>query len=178
MEYDFYEIGQRITDIRKEKGMTQSELIKQLKDECGFSIGRNKLSEIETNNGKKKPAFSFEFLYNFAKLCDCDIGHLLGEYDEKKQEVHQICEYTGLNEYNVKFLNECKYQELMLTLNSILENRNFLAMLERIIEYRNINEKNNPDEAYLGDLDKIRRQKICEIWQLIEDITKDGANNG
>lgn len=177
MEYNFYEIGQRISDIRKEKEMTQSKLIKQLKDDYDFSIGRNKLSEIETNNGKK-PAFTFEFLYYFAKLCDCDIGHLLGEYDEKKQEVHQICDYTGLNENNVNFLNKCGYAELKSVLNSVLENRNFWAMLERIIEYKNINETNNPNEAFLCDLDKLKRQKMCEIWQLIEDVVKESTNNG
>lgn len=107
MEYSLYKIGSRIADLRKEKGMSQEKFIEKLNHDYGFAIGRNKLSKIENGGDIVLGVdISFEFLRCVASIFDCDIGYLIGEYQEKKLEVHQICEYTGLSEEVVAELHK------------------------------------------------------------------------
>lgn len=169
-ETDLKSIGERIKKARKKLNMAQDELAKEL------HCKREQISYYESGSREIKTGTLIEL----SKILGVSADYLLGlsNAETKNVEISGICDYTGLNENNVIFLNKCDYTELKSVLNGVLENRNFWATLERIIEYQNINEVNNPNEAFLGDLDKLKRQKMCEIWQLIEEVAKDGVNNG
>ena len=138
MKYNFADIAVRIRDIRKNNGLSQEQLIGELKNKYDFSISRNTLSKIE--NGEKK-FFTFDFLYTFAEMFDCDIGYLLGEYEEKKQEAHQICSATGLSENALyKIRNEktnCRIQQF----NQIIEDRSFWEILNFFCNYGHISKE-------------------------------------
>jgi transcriptional regulator with XRE-family HTH domain len=135
LKYNFADIAVRIRDIRKNSGLSQEQLIGELKNKYDFSISRNTLSKIE--NGEKK-FFTFDFLYTFAEMFDCDIGYLLGEYKEKKQETHQICSATGLSENALyKIQNEktnCRIQQF----NQIIEDKSFWEILNFFCNYGHI----------------------------------------
>lgn len=105
MEYNFVKIGERIIEERKKQKISQEKLIEILKDNFNFHITRNRLSSIENGNQDK---FSFDFLYYFSKVINCDIGYLLGEYNEKTHEKHQLSSITGLNEFSIDFLLKLK----------------------------------------------------------------------
>lgn len=137
MRYDFNKISKRIREMRKSKGMSQEKLIAEMKDIYNLPIARNTLSKIE--NGEES-AYTFDFLYTFSKMFDCDIGYLLGEYDEKKQEVHQLCLATGLSEKGINKLQEFKAENRKTAycdiISTIIENDNceyFLAMIGKRI---------------------------------------------
>ena len=88
MEYKFYEIGERVRNLRKNQGQSQSEFIGMLKDKYNVSISRNRLSSIENGNQKD---FSLEFLLAVCQEYDCNMGFLFGEYQEKTYNNHFIC---------------------------------------------------------------------------------------
>ena len=94
MNYNYIEIGERIARERKRLKMNQDDFIYAL-SLSGVHIGRKRLSKIENGN---KEEFDFHFLISACELFNCDMGYLLGEYDEKIKEVHDICEYTSLSE--------------------------------------------------------------------------------
>ena len=100
MKYKYNEIGDRIRNLRQNNGMTQDALIEEFRN-MGYGISRNTLSKIE--NGVEQ-AFTFDFLRNFCQIFGCDIGFLLGEYKEKKVQIHQISSITGLSETAIENL--------------------------------------------------------------------------
>lgn len=197
MEYSFNKIGSRIKKLRKSKKLSQEDLIFALKDDYNFSISRNTLSKIENEWDNFEPEFSFKFLYYFSNMFECDIGYLLGEYDEKTKETHEICEYTGLSEGAANVLHTRKNKQVFDILNSILESINFWSLLDRLDEYRNMAESAFRDEEWLseGDFNRfndiaitpqakeaqfklLQIQQLLNIQRLVNLIKKDGAKNG
>ena len=81
MKYNYLEIGNRISTVRKKKGFTQDELLEKLKGK-NCSIGRNTLSDLE--NGKiSQEKISMFVLMNIAETLDTSILYLLGETTHK-----------------------------------------------------------------------------------------------
>ena len=108
MEYKFQEIAERIRELRKSKNLSQDGLI-DLLSEHGLKIGRNTISSIE--NGVES-AYTFAFLKTISKVFNCDIGYILGEYEEKTQEVHQMCLATGLSEKAIEKIQKISKKNL------------------------------------------------------------------
>ena len=129
MKYNFTNIGNRIRDLRKSKKYSQDAFIEKL-SEHGLKISRNTLSSIE--NGVES-AYTFAFLKTISEIYNCDIGYILGEYEEKTQEIHQICANTGLSEKatNVimQYHKENDFSWEMDLFNSMVENQNFLLFM-------------------------------------------------
>ena len=95
LRYNYKKIGERIKQIRKEHKLSHKDCLEKLQ----ISMNRRRLSEIEKGNDMY---FSFDFLLKFSEYFNCDIGYILCEYDEKRQETHQICSVTGLSEKAVE----------------------------------------------------------------------------
>lgn len=148
MRYDFNEISKRIREMRKSKGMSQEKLIAEMKDVYNLPLARNTLSKIE--NGEES-AYTFDFLYTFSKMFDCDIGYLLGEYNEKKQEIHQLCLATGLSEKAINKLltlnSENNLNWGMDLINLFIESENFGVLLFYLLQYATY-ENQNIDYSY------------------------------
>ena len=104
MEYNFVKIGDRIRQMRKEKFGNQEDFIEAL-GEKGVPIGRNKISAIE--NGEQSQ-FTLPFLLACCNLFNCDMGHLLGEYNCKTRDMQFIHDETGLSEESISLLKSGK----------------------------------------------------------------------
>ena len=128
MEYDFVEIGERIRTMRKKRFSNQDDFISALGDD-GLPIGRNKLSAIE--NGEQSQ-FTLPFLLACCKMFNCDMGHLLGEYDCKTRDIQFIHDETGLSEESISFL---RYEK---KLDFGLDNASVIDMLLYDCRYHNI----------------------------------------
>lgn len=120
MKYDLLKIGERIRAIREKENITQETLAED------FHISRNTLSKIE--NGVEKdgrPLVSFKFLLEFGERFNCDMGYLLGEYEEKTKVNADICKETELSEKAVESLKAFK---------SSIENKQIISFLNMLIE--------------------------------------------
>ena len=87
---------------RGEKSLSQQQLAEMV------GVSRNTISSIE--NGVES-AYTFAFLKTISKVFNCDIGYILGEYEEKTQEVHQMCLATGLSE---KAIEKIQYAAMQI----------------------------------------------------------------
>ena len=106
-KYQFFSIGEKIRELRKRNPDTKSQeaFIDVLKERYDFPISRNTLSRIENGD---ITAFSLDFLLCVSDLFNCDIGYLLGEYNEATAVANKICEITGLSEKAVIRISNMK----------------------------------------------------------------------
>lgn len=142
MEYDFAKIAERIRTRRKSLGVSQNRFIEMLND-IGVRISRNRLSRIE--NDGEQAEYTLDFLLGCCKLFDCDLGYLLGEYDESRESLHYICEHTGLTEkalQNILVLNEYNSRDWGLDLyNDFVGKDDFIDLVCAAIDYTNKDEQ-------------------------------------
>lgn len=115
------EIGKRIGETRKKKGITQVELAEML------HIGRDTLSRWE--NGERY--LHVDDLADISKALDVDIGNLLGLYEERTYPIHEISRQTDLTEEAIaSVLGMTKEQTSVLSV--LLSDKRFLDILNRI----------------------------------------------
>lgn len=93
----------RYTDLRVEKGISQTELAKE------FDCNKQYISLIESGDRD----LSITMLERYADFFNVSTDYLLGRTDIKSTDttMKSVCEYTGLNEDNVKMLNSAKEYE-------------------------------------------------------------------
>ncbi len=96
MDYNLKIMGERIKTQRKELGLSQFELSGML------SCDRGVLGKYE--KGERIPPL--DLLFRMCEKFDCELGYLLGEYDEKTRTNTDICKETGLNETAISLLKK------------------------------------------------------------------------
>ena len=119
-KYDYVIIGTRIRQERERKNMSQDELAEQLEIKSRQTIGK-------WENGESCP--SLDNLVDMCNCFKCDMGYLLGEYNERTRISCEITTETGLSEAAVETL-------LRLKPNNDIENEMFqmLDVLNFIME--------------------------------------------
>lgn len=170
MEYNYYSIGDRIRNLRVQNNMTQDEFKEEL-GKHGLRIGRNTISSIE--NGKES-AFTFDFLKTASKIFCCDIGYLLGEYNEKKIETHYICEVTGLSEKSVNklldFNNGNDVEWGMDLINYFIESDKFGILIFYLLQYAT-RPNSNIDYAFYSI--NTKDMAFTKIQDTMSEISKE-----
>ena len=98
---DFW--NKRLREALKNKGYTQTEFAKKLKEQSGTEISQAMVSEWMRVGEKARnnrtigfPIYSNMLL--IAKALDVDVGYLLGETDMKTFTAEKACEYLNINE--------------------------------------------------------------------------------
>ncbi len=135
MEYVYYVIGQNIESARKNKGLTQPKLIEKLSEKNEKTISRNTLSKIERGDSSAYHTFRFDTLAAFSEILGCDIGHLIGEYQQRTRELADICDVTGYNADVIEFMTNLPPDQKEI-LSEILLHKSFLEILARINELK------------------------------------------
>lgn len=177
-------IGERIKRLRKSIGYTQDDLRKKV-----FLSDRKSISKYE-NGETEIPATR---LPDFCNALDCDLDYLFGKIDVPKNSTYDIMQETGLSQKTVEMLQTCN-DEFIEMLNSLLEGYNFWVLVSKIIEYRKISVDILPYDEYLekgksklketklnepySDLRNKKEFCLFQIQNLINEIAKDGVNNG
>lgn len=103
MKYNEKIIGERIRQARKDKDWSQDRLIEELRDRQA-GISRGKLVSIERGKAGAFGTLSLTALFAMCEMFDCDMGYLLGEYDERHRVAAEVCDATGLDEVAVQRL--------------------------------------------------------------------------
>ncbi|MDD4414288.1 MAG: helix-turn-helix transcriptional regulator [Oscillospiraceae bacterium] len=110
-------VGDRIKACRKQNGWSQDDLAEKM------NCTRQTISNWEKGNLNLT-------IHDFMKLCDffdCDIGHLIGEYEAKKHIAADIQKETGLSEKAIETLRNNKHYS---PANSLISTINFLIEQE------------------------------------------------
>ena len=181
MEYNYYDIGNRIRSEREKKRWTQDDLIERLAA-SGIHIGRNTLSSIENGNIEKTRG-NYRLIPVLCKLFDCDAGYLLCEYDERYFNIKDICAYTHLPEETIYELHDDKPSALFFSY--IASQRNLHSLVRDFHDFANICRTT-------GDMASLKQKPLREVtpseakyfvreyhlitgWQRIIDLLKDGG---
>lgn len=111
-EIDYYEIGNRIAELRKQRGLSQTALA----DKIGCS--GNTISNYET--GKH---IEFTFMLSLCQALDCEIGYLIGEFNTPKHNTSDASATTGLSPDAIEVLKSWKKgkSQNLKTLDNILK---------------------------------------------------------
>ena len=103
MEYNEAVVGKRIRQARKAKNWSQDKLIEELQNRQ-TGINRNNLSAIENGKEGALGNISLTALCAMCDMFDCDMGYLLGEYEQRHRVAAEVCDMTGLGEVAVQRL--------------------------------------------------------------------------
>lgn len=149
MKYSYKEIGERIIAKRKELGYNQYEFIDILDTKYNIKIGRNTLSKIE--NGDMPPQkISMALFIAMCDIFNCDIGYLLGEYNERTRNEKIIQEEIHLSNKAISNIKEHMF-------NSIKKAPVFNPFASKLNDL--LSDENNPPvnqiETYINSLNLI-----------------------
>lgn len=108
-----FKMGQRLKDLREERGLSHVDLIKQLSEKYGISISRDSLMAYEIADESRAKASKLpnlgmrvEYLYCLADFFDVSLDYLLGRSNVSKPDfnIGEICKKTNLSEGIVQVL--------------------------------------------------------------------------
>ena len=139
-----FTMGQRLKDLREERGLSHTELIKQLSDKYAISISRDSLMAYEIADESRAKASKLpnlgmrvEYLYCLADFFEVSLDYLLGRTNIRTPDcdARQVCGYTGLSEASVKMIRTLAIEDIFchLELDKILQNREVLVALSRYL---------------------------------------------
>ncbi len=99
-------IGKKISEARKNKGISQTQLLEKLRDNGdNSSVCRTTLSALE--NGKTQSLrIHLNTLYAIGQILDVDINHFLGEQEQPNIISSDISGYLGLSEKAIDTLRK------------------------------------------------------------------------
>lgn len=110
-----FTLGERLKDLREKRGLSHDKLKKQLNEKYGISVSRDSLMAYEISDETRAKASKFpnlgmrvEYLYCLADFYGVSLDYLLGKSTVPVPDgtVSKVCEYTGLSENAVVFLNK------------------------------------------------------------------------
>lgn len=147
----FYEdrarvIGKRIKENWKRLKLTQTELLAKV-----YLSEKSVASLRKWERGERLPDLTT--LARMAELFECDIGYLLGDYDESDFSAHKVCEYTGLSERAIDVLHNLKVSGFgpVIVSMSGTKSRTTLQILDRLIVSEKFSDMFNELGYYLMD---------------------------
>lgn len=134
-------IGERIKNLRKEKGWTQDKLAERL------SKKRQTISAWEDG----RITLTVDKLIEICNLFECDMGYILGEHDTKKRITADIQEVIGLSEEAIALLMLCVDSK-----DNFLSQKTILDTINNLLEYKEI------DLICLSVSNYIESVKLCK----------------
>jgi len=116
-----FTLGERLKNLREARGLSHEKLKAQLEEKYGITISRDSLMAYEISDELRAKASKLpnlgmrvEYLYCLADFYGVSLDYLFGKTNIPALDINirQICEYTGLPEDSIIWLNEkTKYHE-------------------------------------------------------------------
>lgn len=153
--------GERIKELREEKGMTQDELAREL------HISREALANFETRRG-----IAEDRLQDIADYFNTTVDYLLGNTNVRcndNADYQLIGKYTGLNDNAIKVLKKLKTisPEVIDTLNYLIEQEEiFFADLPNIENEEKALEMYDEAEKYWDSVHYKVLSKITDYYNI------------
>ena len=119
-------IGERIKTEREKKGLTKPDLLEKI---CMSANSHKSVTAWE--KGEILP--SLDNLAQMAELFDCDIGYMLGDYDERTRDCTDVCKVTGLSAEAV---------EMLQSINNLDGKAGLEIASKMLSDFKNLNRKN------------------------------------
>ena len=142
-DIDYKTIGRQIRKKRKDLGFTRE----YVGDLLYGNTEDGKDHAQTVGNHESGQSFPFKKLLKYCEILDCDLGYLLGEYDEATRDLHFICSATGLTEDAATILIRANRQHKAWmdvadtfspkTIDALEENKSdviFIKLINHIIE--------------------------------------------
>jgi len=160
-------IGARIKEERKRANITQSELAHLIadlikpEDPDAKDIGQSVISNWE--KGVALPTLNK--IVCLSHIFQCDVGYLLGDYDERTRDHADACAITGLSQTVVDLLIRLKNSQStyapfrLKVINLLLESEIFWNNIIEHLQSAYLflkNYNNAPDEEITGEMEKVR----------------------
>lgn len=125
-------VGKRIAEERKRLGISQKDLLTQI-----FKSEKSHKTLTAWEKGERLP--DLDSLALMADLFHCDIGYLLGDYNEHTRISADIARETGLSEQAIKTILMLRRDNQMDwgldTLNILLETQDFMVLLYYMVRF-------------------------------------------
>lgn len=154
-------------------------LTSNISDESGKNISRQKIGRWEIGEPVKK----LDELQALAKVFDCEIGYLLGEYPCKTKENTDICKETGLSETVVNLLKYAHKTEsfsfLIDFINEIIPSLNdsyIMTNYEHLKFARKSTNLNKEQRSKLESIDINELKLLCKGMGL-DVLSNDAAKS-
>lgn len=121
------EVGRRIATERERLKLSRKELLPKI-----YKSEQSHKTLTSWEKGERLP--DLDSLALMAELFDCDIGYLLGDYDEHRRLTADVCKETALSEQAVSRIISYKTEnpEYIQSLNFLLESDNFEDVLQYV----------------------------------------------
>lgn len=150
-------VGKRIEKERKHLGLSQKDLLTKI-----FKSEKSHKTLAAWEKGDRLP--DLDSLALMADLFQCDIGYLLGDYDEHTRTSADIVEETGLSEAAVDLIVKIATvnRNLSKAFSSFITSAGFMDFLILILQYRN-------NALFIQEYQK----QIDKISHLIDDGSYD-----
>ena len=138
-------IGQRIKDLREERGITQ--------DQLGKALYVSRETVIKWEAGQRD--IKTEYTVKLAKYFNVSSDYLIGLIDVRttNADMKAVCEYIGLSEEAVNYVKEFTNAGIREwnILNFLLTNRKFFSVLFLMENIGNISRNHKLDESCMDD---------------------------
>lgn len=162
-------IGARIREERENLGLSKKELLPKIyKSESSHKT----LSAWE--DGKRLP--DLDSIALMAELFDCDIGYLLGDYDEHRRVTADVCAETGLSESAVKWICGIRSKrtigqklsnQLLDALSSLITADEFSLILRDLVGLKSATARTNQDTTPASFAEEFKQ------WDCIEKAKRE-----
>lgn len=175
-----FTLGNRLKNLREDHGLSHDKLKKQLSEKYGISVSRDSLMAYEISEETRAKASKLpnlgmrvEYLYCLADFYGVSLDYLLGKSTVPVPDgtVSKVCEYTGLSENAVVFLNKvskCRISKIICKIVDALLNKestmsfSFIRAVLMSADIRGCFGKNlaadKSREEYFKELEKAREK--------------------
>lgn len=163
-------VGMHIAAERKKKYKSQQGLADAISELTGSTVGQPTVSDWEQGNSIPQ----YNTLMAMAFLFGCDVGYLLGDYEQRTHNALEIHETIGISEESINYLSFCKtweFGEIASVIDVLLHDCQFQNSDGRR-RYKSVVESMYSFLTYSGTG---KRYLATRLGELCEDKAKDGS---
>lgn len=173
-------VGSRIKVEREKMGLKPKEFLPKI-----YKSEKSHKMLTAWENGERMP--DLDSLALMSELFNCDIGYLLGDYDEKTRTMTDICAATGLSSGSINAIRYMTANGKKTVLDHVIGNFHFFSILGLIYRLSQSKRKDDLQKIINNPFGDISENYVYEAvasneaTKLISDVSDElskEANDG